>query len=40
VYRASTRPLIEFYLKRGLLKRVDGVGDVDDVTDRIQGVLS
>ena len=40
VYRASTRPLIEFYEKRGLLKRVDGVGDVDEVTGRIQGVLS
>lgn len=40
VYRASTRPLIEFYEKRGLLKRVNGVGDVDEVTERIQEVLS
>lgn len=40
VYRASTRPLIEFYESRGLLKRVDGVGEVDEVTRRIQEVLS
>lgn len=40
VYRASTRPLIEFYDERGLLKRVNGVGDVGEVTVRIQGVLS
>jgi len=40
VYRTSTRPLIEFYEKRDLLARVNGVGDVDEVTERIQEVLS
>jgi len=40
VYRASTRPLVEFYEERGLLKRVNGVGDLGEVTERIQGVLS
>jgi len=39
VYRASTRPLIDFYEARGLLHVVDGVGDVQDVTRRIEEVL-
>jgi adenylate kinase len=40
VYRASTQPLLDYYAARGLLKRVDGVGPVDEVTERIQGVLA
>lgn len=39
VYRASTRPLIDFYEARGLLHVVDGVGDVHEVTKRIEEVL-
>ena len=40
VYRTSTRPLIDFYRKRGVLRTVDGVGDVGDVTKRIEGALA
>ncbi len=40
VYRASTQPLIDFYDRRALLCRVDGVGTPDEVTARIQGVLA
>lgn len=40
VYRASTRPLLDFYAGRGLLLRVDGVGTLDEVTTRIQGALA
>jgi adenylate kinase len=40
VYRASTRPLLDFYAARDLLVRVDGVGAVDEVTARIQGALA
>jgi adenylate kinase len=40
VYRASTQPLLEYYEQRGLLKRVDGVGEVHEVTRRIQEVLA
>ncbi len=39
VYRTSTRPLIDFYRDRGLLHAVDGVGEVDAVTKRIEGAL-
>lgn len=40
VYRASTRPLLDFYEDRDLLRRVDGVGGVDDVTVRVREVLA
>lgn len=39
VYRESTRPLLDFYERRGVLARVDGVGEVDEVTARIRRVL-
>ena len=32
VYREQTRPLVEFYEDRGLLRRVPGTGPVSDVT--------
>ena len=40
VYAETTRPLLDFYAERGALTRVDGVGSVDDVTDRIRGTLA
>lgn len=39
VYLAETAPLTEEYDSRGLLRRVDGLGSIDDVTDRIFAVL-
>lgn len=39
-YHSETAPIIPFYLEAGLLKRVDGVGDPDAVTERITAVLS
>jgi adenylate kinase len=35
VYREQTAPLIGFYEARGLLRRIDGVGTTDEVTERI-----
>lgn len=35
VYAEQTAPLIGVYRDRGLLVEVDGMGDVDDVTERI-----
>lgn len=35
VYEHDTAPLIDFYDALGLLVPVDGVGEVDDVTDRL-----
>lgn len=39
VYTESTAPLTAFYDARGVLVRVDGIGDVDDVTSRILAAL-
>ena len=35
VYREQTQPLIDYYSARGHLYRVDGVGGMDEVYDRI-----
>lgn len=39
VYTEQTEPLIEVYRERGLLIEVDGMGEVEDVTQRIFGAL-
>lgn len=39
VYTAETSPLIKVYGDRGLLIEVDGMGEVDDVADRIEKAL-
>lgn len=38
-YHAQTAPLIPFYEDLGLLRRVDGMGDMDDVTTRLVAAL-
>ena len=40
VYGKMTADLLPFYEKAGLLKRVDGVGNVEDVTGRVIETLS
>lgn len=39
-YAQWTAPVVGFYEERGLLRRVDGVGALDEVFDRIRGALS
>ncbi|MDN5797803.1 MAG: adenylate kinase [Intrasporangium sp.] len=39
LYRTQTAPLSEHYTEAGLLVRVDGMGAVDEVTDRIIAAL-
>lgn len=39
-YHSETAPIIPFYLAKGILKRVDGVGDPDAITERITAVLA
>lgn len=39
VYAEETEPLIGIYRNRGILIEVDGMGDVDDVTQRIFDAL-
>ncbi len=40
VYQEQTAPLIALYTDRGVVAHVDGVGSVDDVTERITAVLN
>jgi len=38
-YNDQTKPLIDFYESHGLLKQVDGMGDLAVITERIMKVL-
>ncbi|MBR20970.1 MAG: adenylate kinase [Leifsonia sp.] len=40
VYREQTAPLIDVYAQRGLLSQVDGIGEIDQVTERIRSALA
>jgi len=40
VYDALTQPLLAFYRDREILVEVDGTGEVDDVTARIEAALA
>jgi adenylate kinase len=39
-YMRETRPLVDYYLRRGLLVRVDAMGSVDEVAERIAGEVA
>lgn len=39
VYEEKTRPLVDYYQGRGLLREVDGMGSVEEVFARISEVL-
>lgn len=36
VYKKQTAPLVDFYEKEGVLRRIDGIGTTDEVFGRIQ----
>ncbi len=38
-YKKKTEPVLPYYEKRGLLAKVDGVGSLDEVTERIKGAI-
>jgi len=38
-YRAKTAPILPFYEAKGLVRRVDGMADIDEVTRQIAAVL-
>ena len=38
-YRAQTAPLVDYYASKGMLKTVDGMASIDDVTAAIAGHL-
>jgi adenylate kinase len=39
VYDEKTKPLIAYYTEQGLLRSIQAEGDVDDITNRLNGVL-
>lgn len=39
VYTAETKPLLRVYEQRGLLVEVDGVGEIDEVSERVLRAL-
>ena len=39
VYKDQTSPLKDFYEKAGVLRAVEGVGQISDIAERIDGVL-
>lgn len=39
IFQAVTLPVVEIYKKRGLVKEIDGVGTVEEVSTRIEEVL-
>ena len=40
VYRQETAPILPVYEKRGIVTRVDGMGEMDEVTSAIEKVLA
>jgi adenylate kinase len=40
VYDEKTRPLIDFYRKQGLLRTIGAMGDVDEITRRLEAALA
>ncbi len=40
IYHSTTEPLIEYYREAGLLRAVDGVGSIEDITARILAALT
>ena len=38
-YREQTEPLLDYYGKKDILKSIDGLGTVDEIFDRVTGVL-
>ncbi|MEY3385788.1 MAG: hypothetical protein RIR53_599 [Bacteroidota bacterium] len=40
VYNAETAPLLEYYTNKGLLTSVNGIGEVDEVNQRVLSLLT
>lgn len=40
VYEAQTKPLIDYYSKKNLVDKIDGVGEIDSIYKQIQTVLN
>lgn len=40
IYEHETAPIIEIYQERGIVDRIDGVGSLDEITERISAALN
>lgn len=40
VYERSTKPLVDYYELRGILRRVNGVGSIEDIHGRIESAIA
>jgi adenylate kinase len=40
VYEQSTKPLVEYYESRSILRRVNGVGSIEDIHGRIESAIA
>ena len=40
VYRRQTAPILPYYRDRGILKTVDGMGEMDAVTRQIEAIIA
>jgi adenylate kinase len=40
LYHDQTEPVVARYADRGILTQVDGIGDIDEVTDRVMTAIS
>jgi len=38
-YREQTAPILPYYEKKGALKSIDGMGEMDEVFLRIRGIV-
>jgi len=38
-YSNQTMPLLDYYLKQNLLKSIDGLGTIDEIFNRVTGIL-
>ena len=38
-YHEQTEPLVGYYSKSGILRKIDGLGSVEEIYDRIRAVL-
>lgn len=40
IYESETAPILDVYRERGIVDEVDGVGSLDEITDRISAALA
>ena len=39
IYERETAPILDVYRPRGIVEQIDGVGSLDEITDRIIAAL-